>query len=89
MIRTSALETVFGITPIQTDIENLEAGLEDYLERLESLGGINILFPGLGSEAGEASHLAYNKPGSGATVRDLAGLIPISTDILRNHAYPC
>lgn len=74
-----------SFTPMKTDIEDLEAGLEDYLERLESLGGIDIFFLGLGPEAGGASHLAYIKPGSGATACDMAGVIPISPDILEHH----
>jgi 6-phosphogluconolactonase/glucosamine-6-phosphate isomerase/deaminase len=78
-------EKVKSFTPMQTDIENLEAGLEDYLERLESLGGIDIFFLGLGPEAGGASHLAYLKPGSGARASDLAGIIPISAEILEHH----
>ena len=38
-----------------------------------------------GPDAGAASHLAYIKPGSGATYTDLAGLIPISASILEHH----
>ena len=41
--------------------------------------------PGLGPEAGGASHLAYIKPGSGAGAADLAGVIPISSSILEHH----
>ncbi|MDQ3252509.1 MAG: hypothetical protein M3R15_01170, partial [Acidobacteriota bacterium] len=33
----------------------------------------------------DASHLAYIKPHSGATVADVAGLIPISSSILEHH----
>ncbi len=40
---------------------------------------------GLGPEAEGASHLAYIKPGSGATINDVAGLIPISESILEHH----
>ena len=78
-------EKVKSFTPMQTDIEDLEAGLDDYLERLESLGGIDMFFLGLGPEAVGASHLAYIKPSSGARVNDLAGVIPISADILEHH----
>jgi 6-phosphogluconolactonase/glucosamine-6-phosphate isomerase/deaminase len=72
-------------TSMQTDSAKLESGLTRYLERLESHGLIDILFLGLGPEAGGASHLAYIKPGSGARANDLAGLIPISSDILDHH----
>ena len=44
-----------------------------------------FFFLGLGPEAGAASHLAYIKPGSGATAEDLAGVIPISSRILEHH----
>ncbi|HEX5964578.1 MAG TPA: hypothetical protein VFY51_01555, partial [Pyrinomonadaceae bacterium] len=56
-----------------------------YIERLESLGGIDIFFLGLGPEAGGASHLCYIKPGSGATYSDIGGLIPLSDSILEHH----
>ena len=65
--------------------ETLEAGLGGYLDELESLGGIDLFFMGLGPEPGAASHLAYIKPGSGATARDLAGVIGISSSILDHH----
>ncbi len=70
---------------MRTDTNDLEAELVAYLERLGSLGGIDIFFLGLGPEAGAASHLAYIKPGSGAGAADLAGIIPISSSILEHH----
>ena len=76
---------VKSFTPMRTDTDDLEGGLERYLERLDSLGGIDIFFLGLGPEAGAASHLAYIKPGSGAEAGDLAGVIPISSSILEHH----
>ena len=76
---------VKSFTPMQTDTDDLEGGLTGYLEKLESLGGIDIFFLGFGPEANAASHLAYIKPGSGATYRDLAGIIPISSSILEHH----
>ncbi len=76
---------VKSFTPMQTDTRDLESALIQYVERLESLGGIDIFFLGLGPEAGEASHLAYIKPGSGATAADVAGVIPISQSILEHH----
>lgn len=76
---------VKSFTPMQTDTKGLEACLEEYLEKLESLGGIDIFFLGLGPEAGAASHLAYIKPRSGAAASDLAGVIPISSSILEHH----
>lgn len=76
---------VKSFTPMRTDTDDLEGGLERYLERLDSLGGIDIFFLGLGPEAGAASHLAYIKPDSGAEAGDLAGVIPISSSILEHH----
>ena len=72
-------------TSMRTDAENLESELVDYVEQLESAGGIDLFFLGLGPEAGGASHLAYIKPGSGAAYNDVAGLIPISESILEHH----
>ena len=76
---------VKSFTCMRTDAENLESELAGYVEQLESLGGIDLFFLGLGPEAGGASHLAYIKPGSGATYNDVAGLIPISQSILEHH----
>ena len=76
---------VKSFTSMRTDTDNLERGLVSFLEQLDSKGPIDVLFLGLGPEAGGASHLAYIKPGSGARANDLAGLIPISQDILEHH----
>ncbi len=76
---------VKSFTSMRTDTDDLEGGLAGYIERLESLGGIDIFFLGHGPEPGAASHLAYIKPGSGATAEDVAGLIPISASILEHH----
>jgi 6-phosphogluconolactonase/glucosamine-6-phosphate isomerase/deaminase len=76
---------VASFNSIKTDAEDLEAEVARYAERLESLGGIDIFFLGMGPEAGGASHLAYIKPGSGATLDDVAGMIPISESILEHH----
>ena len=76
---------VLSFNSIKTDAVDLEAELARYVEKLESLGGIDLLFLGLGPEEGGASHLAYIKPGSGATVDDIAGMIPISASILEHH----
>jgi 6-phosphogluconolactonase/glucosamine-6-phosphate isomerase/deaminase len=76
---------VKSFTPMRTDRADLKGALELYLEKLGGLGGIDIFFLGLGPEAGAASHLAYIKPGSGATVNDWAGVIPISPSILEHH----
>jgi 6-phosphogluconolactonase/glucosamine-6-phosphate isomerase/deaminase len=76
---------VKSFTCMRTDAEDLEGELAGYIEKLESLGGIDLFFLGLGPEAGGASHLAYIKPGSGATYNDVAGLIPISQSILEHH----
>ena len=85
LLGSSFFEKVKGFTPMRTDTNDLESELERYLETLESVGGIDIFFLGLGPEAGAASHLAYIKPGSGARAEDLAGVIPISSSILEHH----
>ncbi|MEO8434825.1 MAG: hypothetical protein ABI596_08010 [Pyrinomonadaceae bacterium] len=74
-----------SFTSMRTDADDLERELAGYVEKLEALGGIDIFFVGLGPEAQAASHLAYIKPGSGATANDVAGLIPISSSILEHH----
>lgn len=76
---------VNSFTTIRTDSEDLESELAAYVEKLESAGGIDLFFLGLGPEACGASHLAYIKPGSGATYKDVAGMIPISESILDHH----
>ena len=74
-----------SFTPMNTETDDLEGELIKYLEKLESLGGIDIFFLGLGPEAEAASHLAYIKPNSGAKHTDYAGIIPISSSILEHH----
>lgn len=76
---------VKSFTSMRTDTDDLEGELARYLEKLDSLGGIDIFFLGMGPEPGEASHLAYIKPGSGAAAGDLVGVIPISPSILEHH----
>jgi len=78
-------QKVKSFTPMRTDGADLEKELTLYVEKLMSLGGIDIFFLGLGPELGGASHLAYIKPGSGATPVDFAGVIPISSSILEHH----
>jgi len=74
-----------SFTSMQTAGDDIESALISYLERIESLGGIDIFFLGLGPEANAASHLCYIKPNSGARFNDLAGMIPISESILEHH----
>jgi 6-phosphogluconolactonase/glucosamine-6-phosphate isomerase/deaminase len=74
-----------SFTPMNTDTDDLEGELVKYLEKLETLGGIDIFFLGLGPETEAASHLCYIKPDSGAKFNDLAGIIPISPSILEHH----
>ena len=76
---------VKSFTSMRTDAGDLESELAGYVEQLERSGGIDLFFLGLGPEAGGASHLAYIKPGSGATYNEVAGLIPISESILEHH----
>jgi len=78
-------QKVKSFTPMQTHTVSLEAELTKYIEKLEELGGIDIFFLGLGPEANAASHLCYIKPSCGATVSDIAGIIPISPSILDHH----
>ncbi|UTF60086.1 hypothetical protein [Gilvimarinus sp. DA14] len=74
-----------SFTPMRTDAADLEAGLVEYLQKLESLGGLDIFFIGHGPEENQASHLAYIKPYSGAQQHHVAGIIPISSSILEHH----
>ena len=78
-------EKIKSFTPMNTDSDDLESDLVEYLEKLESLGGIDVFFLGLGPEAEAASHLCYIKPNSGAKFNDMAGIIPISPSILEHH----
>lgn len=78
-------QKVKSFTPMQTDTDDLEGEIIKYLETLESLGGIDLFFLGLGPEAEATSHLCYIKPNSGAKFDDLAGIIPISSSILEHH----
>ncbi len=74
-----------SFTPMNTETDDLEGELVKYLEKLEHLGGIDIFFLGYGPEAESASHLCYIKPNSSAGSNDIAGIIPISPDILEHH----
>lgn len=74
-----------SFTPMLTETDDVEGELVKYLEKLESLGGIDLFFLGLGPEAEAASHLCYIKPDSGARYDDIAGIIPISQSILEHH----
>ncbi len=74
-----------SFTPMQTDTDDIESALIDYLTKLENLGGLDIFFIGHGPEENAASHLAYIKPFSGAQSSHVAGIIPISSTILEHH----
>lgn len=74
-----------SFTPMQTESDDLEGDMNRYFEKIESLGGIDIFFIGLGPEANENSHLCYIKPFSGAAITDYVGVIPISESILEHH----
>lgn len=74
-----------SFTPMVTETDDIERELTVYLEKLKSLGGIDLFFLGLGPEAEAASHLCYIKPGCGATLDDYVGIIPISETILEHH----
>jgi len=74
-----------SFTPMLTETDDLESALTEYLDKLESLGGIDIFFMGFGPEDDAASHLCYIKPGCGARFSDFVGIIPISPTILEHH----
>jgi 6-phosphogluconolactonase/glucosamine-6-phosphate isomerase/deaminase len=74
-----------SFTPMLTEEADLNDALADHVEKIESLGGIDIFFLGLGPEAEAASHLCYIKPGCGARLTDQAGIVPISESILEHH----
>jgi 6-phosphogluconolactonase/glucosamine-6-phosphate isomerase/deaminase len=76
---------VKSFTSMSTDSDDAERELARYIDNLHAAGGIDIFFLGLGPEPAGASHLAYIKPGSGARVDDVAGMIPISSSILEHH----
>ena len=78
-------EKVKSFNSMQTGSADLEAEMIRYVKKLESAGGIDIFFLGLGPEANAASHICYIKPGSGAGASDLAGVIPISQSIVEHH----
>lgn len=78
-------QKVKSFTPIAAEAEDMEAGLSSYAAKLVEIGGLDIFFSGHGPEPMNASHLAYIKPCAGATVLDLAGIIPISSNILEHH----
>ena len=85
LLGESFFRKIKSFTPMKTDSSDPEAEMINYLEELESLGGIDIFFLGLGPEAEAASHICYIKPGSGARYSDAAGIIPISPSILEHH----
>lgn len=74
-----------SFTPMVTETDDIERELTAYLDKLKSLGGIDLFFLGLGPEAEAASHLCYIKPGCGASLDDFVGIIPISETILEHH----
>jgi 6-phosphogluconolactonase/glucosamine-6-phosphate isomerase/deaminase len=78
-------QKIKSFTPMQTETTDLEGELTKYLEKLQSTGGIDIFFLGLGPEADAASHICYIKPYSGARHDDIAGIIPVSESIVDHH----
>ena len=76
---------VKGFYSMPTDVADLAGALTAYCAKLQSLGGADIFFLGLGPEAEDAAHLCYIKPQAGAQAGDLAGVIPISPSILEHH----
>ena len=78
-------QRVKSFTPISTDVADIDAELVAYADKLEALGGIDMFFLGHGPEPDSASHLAYIRPGSGATAASIAGIIPIAPSVLEHH----
>jgi 6-phosphogluconolactonase/glucosamine-6-phosphate isomerase/deaminase len=78
-------QRVKSFTPISTDVVDIDAELVSYADKLEALGGIDMFFLGHGPEPDSASHLAYIRPGSGATASSIAGIIPIAPSVLEHH----
>ena len=76
---------VRSFTSILTDVQDVDSELLRYTDKLEALGGIDIFFLGHGPEPNGASHLAYIRSGSGATAASVAGIIPVSPNILEHH----
>jgi 6-phosphogluconolactonase/glucosamine-6-phosphate isomerase/deaminase len=85
LLGESFFRKIKSFTPMQTETSDVKGELVGYIEKLESLGGIDLFFLGLGPEANDASHLCYIKPDSGASFHDFAGIIPISSTILEHH----
>jgi 6-phosphogluconolactonase/glucosamine-6-phosphate isomerase/deaminase len=79
------LTKVGSFNLLRTDAPDLEQELANYVQKLFALGGPDIFFLGHGPEEDAASHLCYIRPGSGAQLGDMAGLIPISSSILEHH----
>lgn len=78
-------QKVKSFTSMRTESDDLEGDIIQYAEKIESLGGIDIFFLGMGPEAEANSHLCYIKPFSGALINDYVGVIPISESILDHH----
>jgi 6-phosphogluconolactonase/glucosamine-6-phosphate isomerase/deaminase len=78
-------QLVKSFTPIRTDVPDVNAELVGYVDKLEALGGIDMFFLGHGPEPNNTSHLAYIRPGSGANATSVAGIIPISPNVLEHH----
>ncbi len=85
LLGTAFFSKIKSFTPMLTETDDLDGALAAYLEKLASLGGIDIFFMGFGPEEHAASHLCYIKPGCGARFSDYAGIIPISPTILEHH----
>lgn len=74
-----------SFTPMNTQTGDILGEMDKYLDTMNELGGLDVFFLGHGPEAEGASHLAYIKPCSGASINDIAGVIPISNTILEHH----
>ncbi len=85
LLGTDFFKKIKSFTPMQTETDDILREMENYLAKMNELGGLDIFFLGHGPEPEGASHLAYIKPGSGAGINDIAGIIPISSSILEHH----
>jgi hypothetical protein len=79
------LDRIRGFYPIDSNPADIRDSLSGYVQLLTNKGGIDLMFAGHGPEPNNASHLAYIRPQSGATIADAAGILPASENLLEHH----
>lgn len=85
LLGSAFFERVAGFTCFDTQARDLVAETGRLARRLDELGGIDLFFVGLGPEPGDASHVCYIRPGSGARATDVSGVIPVAPNLLDHH----